>query len=422
MQKKNKLLILSIIFIILNFSSNILNYISNIVISWKLLWDDYWKIMAIFSLIVILAIPTQIIQFNISNKTALDKDYELDNDLKFYSTVWFFYSLILIFLYIPIKNIINIWLIDYILVVSQTFLVFELTIFRWNLQWSKKFNVLWLSYFIEVLIKFLLIIISLFIFSKWISFILIAINLSILTAIFYTKWNITKFETKVIRQKTKYINIKEIFSNETIKQYIKEIRNLLWLFIWISWMIMLINIDMITVHYFIPTKASIYAVYTKLWQMIYMWWNIIIQLSIPIILWIYSEKKSTRKNFLKWFFIILFCWLIWISIFNFYWYEIINILFKIKITSVNELTIISSSYLLLVLWYYINNYLLSLKQYYCNYSILIWILFYILSISIINKNLYWFVISFLWTSLIYFLTSIFFILYFKLKIINWNKT
>lgn len=407
MQNK-KILKKSVSFIILNLTANFVNYFSNIIISWKLIWDEYWKIMAIFSLIVLYAIPTQIIQIHISNKTALNESYELKDDIIFYNQFWIVYTLFLLPLFYLIKWTLEISFSGYLLILIHTFLVFNLTLLRWFMQWKKEFHKLWISYFTEVISKFAIMVFLLFYLSKWINWILFSIIISlIISIILANNWC------------NKSLSLKNIFSlwnwNEwnLIKTRLNEIRNFLGLFIWISWVILFMNMDMLLVKHFIPKSASIYAIYSKLWQIIYMWWNILIQISIPTILTIYSQKKSTRNNFLTWFWLILISWLGLIFIFNLFWKEIILKLFKNNIKDTYFLVILSLWYLSLILWNYCTNYLLALKKYYTNYAIIFSIMIYILSINIISwwieKYVFWFFIGSNW----YLILSLTFLLYFK---------
>lgn len=409
-ENKKKVIKNWLIFIILNIFANFLNYFSNIIIAWRLSNNDYGKVIWIFSLIVLFAIPTQIIQIYISNNTA---DTERNDDIfwlfVFFTIIWLIINWLLLCFNWFFTNLLHINFNIFFLVITQTILVFPLYVIRWFLQWNKEFSKLWISTFIEVIVKFALIIFFIFIMNKWVISILIAVNISVFCSFLYSYFNI------------KELSLKKFFTLEisNIKKIFRIKKSELWYFfnllIGISWTFALINMDMVLAQNFIPTQSWVYAVYSRLWQIIFMWWVIFISITMPYIINSYSRKLDTKPNFIKWFMAILICSLFWLWFYYLFPEFIILKLFKKNIVDNHNLFFVWLSYLFIVLSYFIANYFLSIKKYFINIIIIGILIFYWANIYLYHYNLENFIFVLLRTSILYFTLSSLYIIYFKLN-------
>jgi len=400
---KNKNIFVWWIYIILSLSTNLLNYVSNIILWTYYSLFDFWRINLIFSLIFLIWIPTLIIQTFVSNHSN-SKDEELIVFSKYFNNSIFWWFMIIVvnsLLFMFYEKVFKFDITLLTLLNIQVFISYPLSVIRWYIQGRKEFSILGINLFLEVVLKLIFIWISLYIWVRHIHILLALISFSSIISLLHWLYKI----------RTKKVCWDNIISNEIITKKSDFIKT----FIWISWIYLFINLDMIFAWYFIPEKAWIYAIFSKLWLIIFMIWSIFTWMSLPYFVSEYFSWKDTKKIFTVFFSIVFFCWITLVAIFYIFPHVVIKFMFHKEISEYYLLPISSIWFFILTLSSYILNYFISIKKFIINYSVIIALTCFILLIILRTKNIEYLVYNQLISSCIFFLLSLSYLMYFKIN-------
>jgi hypothetical protein len=133
----------------------------------------------------------------------------------------------------------------------------------------------------------------------------------------------------------------------------------------IIWVTLLYNIDMIFVRSYSPEISWDYSVISRLSQLTLLASMIFIQLYSPKMIGLYKKQSSTKKEFIEVFFIILLWWAFLSSLYFFFGWNIIQLLFGSHFTASKELLSLSNiGFVIFAVWCLIQNYLVAIEKYF----------------------------------------------------------